>query len=278
MKPMSYITIAIFIFLSSFGCGDNSSSPTAESSTTSAAAQSVPDSQPDFSRDTLSTVPNGQRLPVDSTVAGKSTAKVRQKVEELWPTIQLKNEKGEWLNPVVTLETSLGDIELALQPEWAPNHVRNFIALVEAGYYDGLKFDRVVRHQVQDEQGKMHPLEMIRAGCPTATGDPGIGHLGYFMTPEIRPDLKHETGTVGWWHDEDPTSGGVRFYIALAPSPLLDSQYSIVGKVQNGLKVAQEIGLGKILPLEFDPTAEQPEQPIIIKRATWKSTPPKVGQ
>ena len=207
-----------------------------------------------------------QQLPPDRTIAGKSTASLREAVERAWPTVRLA-EAGKPLPWIVILDTDLGAIEIALRPSLAPNHVRNFLALVQIGYYDGLRFDRLVHQEAEAPDGTRSEIHFIRFGCPAGTGDPGVGHLGYRLRSEFS-DAKHEVGTVGFTRDADPSSAGVRLYITLAPAPVLDGSYTIVGRVSKGLDVVEKIAAGKLLPAEDDPTRELPEKPIAISKAT----------
>jgi cyclophilin family peptidyl-prolyl cis-trans isomerase len=210
-----------------------------------------------------------QQVPPDRTTAGKPTGPLREAVEKLWPNIALTYNNGKLADDArtVTLETAEGNIEITLRPDLAPNHVRNFLALVKLGYYDGLRFDRIVRQEGELPDMKKVQVELLKAGCPAGTGDPGVGHLGYHLKPEFSEE-KHEEGTVGMWHDLDPNTAGVRFYIALAPSPVLDGNFTIFGKVTKGMDVVKKISLGKLLPPDQDPSRELPQQPVVIKKAT----------
>lgn len=213
-----------------------------------------------------------QRLPPDRSVAGRSTAEMREAVERLWPTIQIADAAGKPLAWTVTLDTDLGPIEMALRPDLAPNHVRNLIALTKAGYYDGLRFDRLVHQQAEAPDGTRSEVRMVRLGCPTGTGDPGVGHIGYRLRSEFT-ETPHEAGTVGFFRDADPSSAGVRLYICVAPAPALDHSYTIVGKVTTGLDVVERIAAGKLLPADQDETRELPERPVTIRRATAQLHP-----
>jgi cyclophilin family peptidyl-prolyl cis-trans isomerase len=208
-----------------------------------------------------------QLPPPDRTVAGKSTAEVREAVERLWPAIRIADAAGQPLPWVVTLDTDLGPVEMTLRPDLAPNHVRNLIALVQAGYYDGLRFDRIVNQLAESPDGTQSEVRLVRFGCPVGTGDPGIGHIGYRLRSEFS-DEKHETGTVGFTRDADPSSAGVRLYVALAPAPAMDRNFTVVGKVSKGLEVLERIAAGKLLPPDLDPARELPERPVTIRRAT----------
>jgi cyclophilin family peptidyl-prolyl cis-trans isomerase len=249
------------------GC---SSRPTEPANTQATVAEAASDpaeryEQP-FSKAVTDEVGPDQLPPPDRTIAGKSTAEIREAVERLWPTIQLADRAGQPVRWVVTLETEFGPIEFALRPDVAPNHVRNLIALVQAGYYDGLRFDRIVNQFAESPVGSRSEVHMLRFGCPAGTGDPGIGHIGYRLLSEFS-DEKHETGTVGFTRDADTSSAGTRLYITLAPAPALDGNYTIVGKVSKGLDVLEQIAAGKLLPPDLDPTRELPERPVTIRRA-----------
>lgn len=214
-----------------------------------------------------------QLPPVDHTLAGKSSAGLREAVERVWPTIKLTGADGQPLRWVVGLETDEGDIEITLRPDLAPNHCRNLIALVKVGYYDGLRFDRLVHQEAEAPDGTRSEVRMVRFGCPAGTGDPGIGHLGYRLRSEFS-DEKHGAGTVGFSRDlKDPGSAGVRLYVTLAPAPVLDGNFTVVGKVSKGLDVAEAISRGRLLPPDVDETRELPELPTVIRRATARVNP-----
>ena len=251
------------------GCSGRCSPPDPPPETP--AGEAAPDpgerfNQP-FEKATTDEVGPDQLPPPDHTVAGKSTAEVRETVERLWPTIRLADAAGKPLSWTVTLDTAEGPIEIALRADLAPNHARNLIALTQAGYYDGLRFDRIVHQQAEDPTGGRTAIHMVTLGCPAGTGDPGIGHIGYRLKSEFT-ETPHEAGTVGFTRDADPSSAGVRLYITLAPAPALDNSYTIVGKVTKGLDAVERIAAGKLLPIDADPTRELPERPVIIRRAT----------
>ena len=201
-----------------------------------------------------------QLPPPDRTIAGRSTAEMREAVERLWPTIQVADARGKPLAWAVTLETELGPIEVALRPDLAPNHVRNLIALTKAGYYDGLRFDRLVHQMAESPDGMRSEIRLVRLGCPAGTGDSGVGHLGYRLRSEFTETRTRRARSASA-RDEDPSSAGVRLYITLAPAPVLDNSYTIVGKVTTGLDVVEKIAAGKLLPPDQDPTARTARTP-----------------
>jgi cyclophilin family peptidyl-prolyl cis-trans isomerase len=252
------------------GCSDRAVPPAAARSTTSVA--DVPETPVDkydqpFAKATTDEVGPDQLPPVERTIAGKSAAKLRDEVELIWPSIKLIGVDQRPLAWVVTIETDVGTIEVALRSDLAPNHVRNLISLVKAGYYDGLRFDRIVHQQTETPEGARSEIRLVSFGCPAGTGDPGIGHIGYRLRSEFSEE-KHVAGTVGFARDADPSSAGTRLYITLGPAPIRDGNYTVVGKVTKGLDVVEKIAAGKLLPEEVDPARELPERPIVIRKAT----------
>ena len=219
-------------------------------------------------------IPDDQQPPPDKTLAGKATGPIRAAVEKVWSQIAVADAKGEPIPFVVSLETSEGDIEITLRPELAPNHTRNLIALIKSGFYEGLCFDRIIRESFTNAEGKMQQLHVLRGGCPLGTGDPGIGHLGYFMKPEFSSSEKHEEGTFGFWHDSEPATAGCCFYITLTPAPTLDGDFTILGKVSKGLDIVKKIASQPVQNPNSDPEREKPKEPVTIKKI--KVTPDSV--
>jgi cyclophilin family peptidyl-prolyl cis-trans isomerase len=208
--------------------------------------------------------------PPDTTVSGKPVFKLYNEVVRLWDTVRFVTPDGKRVAYSATVETDLGEVEIELHPEWAPNHVRNFVALARAGYYDGLFFDRVRHEESEDEAAK--PLETVEAGCPLGTGDPGNGSIGYWLNPESpEGDAKptHEEGTVGACRGAEPDTAACRFYITLCKAPYLDGNYTVFGKVTRGLDVARKIHLRPVIVDDQDADGNRrPEKPVRIKKVT----------
>jgi peptidyl-prolyl cis-trans isomerase B (cyclophilin B) len=216
--------------------------------------------------------PEGEQRPPDVTLAGKVVGKLYEAIAGtehqpgLWDQIRFQTDNGRWLNYQACLETDRGPILLELWPQVAPNHVRNFIALARAGYYDGLVFDRI--HREEGENSTV--LEYVEAGCPLGTGAAGYGSIGYWLKPEICPGLHHEPGSVGAWHGPDPDSAACKFYITLTTAPLLDGQFTLFGKVRQGLEIVQQISRQ---PVRTDVLEEgRPQQPVVLRRVTIQVT------
>jgi len=134
--------------------------------------------------------------------------------------------------PVITIEMNNGDIIKAeLYPETAPNTVNNFISLVQKGFYDGLKFHRVI------------PGFMIQGGCPqgTGTGGPGYSIKGEFGDNNFPNDIKHTRGVLSMARSQMPNSAGSQFFIMVANSSHLDGSYAAFGKVFEGMEAVDKI-------------------------------------
>ncbi len=135
-------------------------------------------------------------------------------------------------NPVVTITMENGSqIKIELYPDIAPNTVRNFISLVQSGYYNGCIFHRVI------------PGFMIQGGCPQGTGmgNPGYSIKGEFNSNGFVNNLKHERGVISMARASDPDSAGSQFFIMVADSSHLDRQYAAFGRVIEGIEEADRI-------------------------------------
>ena len=135
-------------------------------------------------------------------------------------------------NPIVTFEMENGGvIKAELYPEVAPNTVKNFVDLINRGFYDGLIFHRVI------------PGFMIQGGCPKGMGigGPGYSIKGEFSRNGFKNDLKHTRGVLSMARAMSPDSAGSQFFIMVENAPHLDGQYAAFGKLVEGLDVATKI-------------------------------------
>ena len=133
---------------------------------------------------------------------------------------------------IVRIEMENGDVMRAeLYPETAPETVKNFISLVEKGFYDGTIFHRVI------------PGFMIQGGDPTGTGTGGPGHSikGEFAANGFENNLEHDRGVLSMARSMHPDSAGSQFFIMTSDSPHLDGAYAAFGKVLEGMDVADAI-------------------------------------
>ena len=123
----------------------------------------------------------------------------------------------------VIFETDEGNITFDLFSDDAPNTVNNFMKLVKEGFYDGLKFHRVI------------PGFMAQGGCPNtregSSGMPGTGGPGYSIKCEIN-SKKHLIGSLSMAHAGKDT-GGSQFFIVYEAQPHLDGVHTVFGKTSN---------------------------------------------
>ncbi len=254
------------------GCG--SAQPTdAQADSTAASSARAETSKPvdaearlrqSFIEATRAEPPDGWHRPPDQTLSGKPTGRLYTEVVRSWDSIPLRTATGRQIDYRVVLETELGNIEIALRADLAPNHVRNFVALARAGFFEELVFQRTVREKVEG-----HPdVELIEGGCPLGTGESGHGSIGYWLNHEITEEPQDE-GTVGMCHSaDDPDTGACRFYILLNKAPVLQGQYTVFGKVVSGLDVARKIHARPVLDNPQYPERDRPEKPVLIRKVT----------
>ena len=128
------------------------------------------------------------------------------------------------------IESNKGNIVLELFEKDAPNTVANFVKLINKGYYNGLKFHRVI------------PDFMVQGGCPIGNG---TGGPGYAIKCEINP-RKHQAGTLSMAHAGKDT-GGSQFFITHSPQPHLDGVHTVFGQVIEGMDVVNAIRQGDVM-------------------------------
>jgi peptidyl-prolyl cis-trans isomerase B (cyclophilin B) len=114
----------------------------------------------------------------------------------------------------ITIHTNKGDINLTLFPDDAPVTVTSFLSLASRGYYDSLKFHRVI------------PNFMIQGGCPTGTG---TGGPGYKFECECKPHRRHDKPGILSMANAGPNTNGSQFFITHCPTPHLDGKHTVKG-------------------------------------------------
>lgn len=138
--------------------------------------------------------------------------------------------------PQVKLTTSKGEILLELFEDDTPNTVANFVSLVEDGFYDGVKFHRVI------------PNFMIQCGDPLTKDESmksrwGTGGPGYCIDCETAKSPKHAPKVLSMAH-AGPNTGGSQFFITHTATPHLDGVHTVFGKVIDGADVVDGIRQG----------------------------------
>lgn len=166
-------------------------------------------------------------------------------------------------NPQVTITMENDDkIVLELYPEIAPNTVKNFLSLVNKGYYNGLCFHRVIYGF------------MIQGGCPEGTGMGGPGYTikGEFSGNGFKNDLNHTEGVISMARAMNPDSAGSQFFIMHKNAPHLDGSYTAFGKVIEGMDVVNAIA-------ECDTDfRDKPLDPQVMKTVTAETFGAEYGE
>ena len=134
-----------------------------------------------------------------------------------------------------------GDVEIELYPEKAPNHVKRFKELANSGKYDGVVFHRVIdgfmaqTGDVKFGNSESKDFDLRRAG------------MGGSDFPDLEQEfnsLPHDRGTLSMARAQDPNSANSQFFICFQPAPFLDRQYTVFGKVIEGMEFVDKIKRG----------------------------------
>jgi peptidyl-prolyl cis-trans isomerase B (cyclophilin B) len=144
---------------------------------------------------------------------------------------------------VATIVTKKGTIRIKLHADKTPKTVENFETLAAKGFYNGLKFHRVIADF------------MIQGGCPKGTG---TGGPGYAFADEFHKDLKHDGPGVLSMANAGPNTNGSQFFITHVATPWLDGKHSVFGKVIEGQDVVNAIRQGDVM--EKVTVAEEPDE------------------
>jgi peptidyl-prolyl cis-trans isomerase B (cyclophilin B) len=129
------------------------------------------------------------------------------------------------------IETDKGSIELVMFDKEAPNTVKNFEKLANSGFYNGLKFHRVI------------PDFVVQGGCPKGDGTGGPGWTIKCETDPRANPHKHGKGALSMAHAGKDT-GGSQFFITHSPQPHLDGKHTVFGQVEKGMDVVLKIKQG----------------------------------
>jgi len=118
------------------------------------------------------------------------------------------------------METNVGPMKLKLMPEVAPMHASSTVFLARLGFYDGLKFHRVIERF------------MAQGGCPLGIG---TGGPGYKYDGEFDPKVRHDRPGLLSMANAGPGTDGSQFFITFVPTPHLDGKHTIFGEVTEGV-------------------------------------------
>ena len=168
-------------------------------------------------------------------------------------------------NPVVVMDTTAGKITIELNPTAAPATVKNFLKLVDDGYYDGLIFHRVIPDFMIQGGGLTEKMEDKSDGQNKVVNESNNG-------------LSNKRGTIAMARKNDPDSASAQFYINVKDNNNLDGRqaptgYTVFGKVTDGLDTVDSIVKAKTttkVGRDGMQYANCPETPIVIKSAKRK--------
>ena len=162
-------------------------------------------------------------------------------------------------NPMIILETSMGDITLEMYPEDAPVTVKNFVDYVESGFFDGMIFHRVIKGFMIQGGGHLPDMSQKPAGEP--------------IVNEADNGLRNDTGTIAMARTSDPHSATAQFFINLEDNDFLNHTgkdlrgwgYAVFGKVTDGLDVVRAIG--NVDTGQSGSHSDVPSVPVVIRKA-----------
>ena len=143
---------------------------------------------------------------------------------------------------MMTLKTKYGDVKIELFADVAPNHVKRIKTLAEQKKYDGVVFHRVI-------EGFMAQTGDVHFGNSNNENfDLGRVGTGGSNLPDLKAefsDLPHERGTLSMARSADPNSANSQFFICFDSAPHLDRQYTVFGKVIEGMEHIDKIKRGE---------------------------------
>lgn len=144
-----------------------------------------------------------------------------------------------------TIKTSKGDIVVELYPDKVPLTVTNFLTLAKSGYYNGIKFHRIIADfmaQVGDPLTKDESKKSLW----------GTGGPGYTIPDEFDPSLKHDSEGILSMANAGANTGGSQFFITFEATPWLDGKHAVFGKVTSGMDVLRSLQIGdQIVSITF---------------------------
>ena len=142
---------------------------------------------------------------------------------------------------IMILKLKDGDVKIELFDDKAPNHVKRIKELADTGKYDNVVFHRVIdgfmaqTGDVQFGNSSSNDFDLRRAG------------MGGSDLPDLKQEfsnLPHDRGTLSMARSSDPNSANSQFFICFKPAPFLDKQYTVFGKVIEGMEFVDKIKRG----------------------------------
>lgn len=191
--------------------------------------------------------------PNSESTATSSSVKMVTSTSTVSMTSSLSNNTKKSMN--VTFKTNKGNIKIELFDSLVPNTTANFRKLAEAGFYNGVKFHRVIKGF------------MIQSGDPLTKDDSksaewGTGGPGYKFADEIGPANRNDVGTIAM-ANAGPNTNGSQFFINVNPNNFLDGKHTVFGKVVEGIDV--------VAAIENTPTdgSDRPLSPVVIESVSF---------
>lgn len=179
-----------------------------------------------------------------------SAAEIQELIEKARtaPAVEVASDE------VGVIETDLGRIVLEFFPNVTPEHCRNFKKLASIGFYDGVTFHRVVPG-FMIQGGDILSRDADRSN--DGTGDPG------YMLPAEFSDLPHERGTLSMARKGyNVNTAGSQFFICVAAAPQLNGQYTVFGRVLEGMDVVDQI----VSISGTDQVKQNPDNPVVMNK------------
>ena len=164
---------------------------------------------------------------------------------------QVLTQENQETMTTATFTTNKGTFDIELFDTLAPKTVENFTKLAESGFYDGVKFHRVIEGF------------MIQGGDPLSKNDDmedrwGTGGPGYTFADEIHAENRNVAGTISMARTTEPNTNGSQFFINTADNDFLDTKHTVFGKVTSGMDVVKAIESVETFP------GDRPVEPVVI--------------
>ena len=160
----------------------------------------------------------------------KESSFLSKNINTLKPVLNTHDNSENIVIMQITNGDAIGLVKIELLPDFAPNHVNQIKSLIEDGFYDGLTFHRVID------------------GFMAQTGDPKGNGTGGSSLPNIDEEfslISYEKGTVGMARSRDLDSANSQFFITFDSYPSLDNEYTVFGKVTDGMEYIDALQRGE---------------------------------